>query len=63
VRRAAQIGHLAQAAALELAVADGEYLVDDDDVRFEMRGDREGQSQLHARRVGAVASRHDEKGG
>ena len=36
---------------MELGVADGEHLVDDQDVRLEVRGDGEGQPHVHAARV------------
>src|SRR5262249_9897818 len=39
--------HLAQALPLNLRVADGEYLVDDQDLGFQMRRDREGEPHLH----------------
>ena len=45
------VGHAAEALALELGVADGKDLIDDEDVRLEMGGHREGQSKVHARRV------------
>jgi len=34
-----KVRHLAQAAALKLAVSNGENFVNDDDLRIEMRGD------------------------
>ena len=40
--------HLAEALLLELGVADGEHLVDDQDLRLEVRGDGEGQAHVHA---------------
>ena len=43
--------HPADAAALELRVADGERLVDDEDVGLEVGRDCEGQAQPHARGV------------
>ena len=48
---ALDLGHAAQAAALELGVAHGEHLVDQQDVGVEVRGDGERQPQVHARRV------------
>ncbi len=44
--------HLAQTLLLELMVADSKHLIYDEDVAFEMRGDREGESHIHA---GAVS--------
>ena len=43
--------HLAEALLLELGVADGEHLVDDQDLGFQMRRDGEGEPHIHARRV------------
>jgi hypothetical protein len=40
-----EAAHLRQALALELRVADGEHLVDRQDVGVEVRGHREGQPQ------------------
>jgi hypothetical protein len=40
--------HLAEALLLEFRVADREYLVDDQNLGLEMRGDGEGQSDVHA---------------
>jgi hypothetical protein len=40
-----------RAAGLELFVADGESLVDNQDFRLEKGGDREGQAHIHATRV------------
>ena len=51
--------HPAEAAALELRVADGEHLVDEQDLRLEMRGDREREPHVHAARV-ALDRRVDE---
>ena len=48
---AADVVHLAQALLLERGVADGEHLVDEQDLRLEVRGDREGQAHVHAARV------------
>src|SRR5919201_588618 len=43
--------HLAQAFLLELNIADGEHLVNDEDVRFKVGGDGERQSDIHAARI------------
>ena len=43
--------HLAEALLLELGVADGQHLVDDQDLRLEVRRDGEGQAHVHAARV------------
>ena len=51
--------HAAEAAALELGVADGEHLVDEQDLRLEVRRDREGETHVHAARV-ALHRRVDE---
>ena len=40
--------HPPDALALELGVTDGEDLVDDQHVRLQVRGHREGQAQVHA---------------
>ena len=40
--------HLAEALLLELSVADGENLVDDQDLWFQVGGDGEGQPNVHA---------------
>ena len=45
---ARDVVHLAEALALELGVADGEHLVDEQDVGVEVRGDREGEAHVHA---------------
>jgi hypothetical protein len=42
------LGHLAEALLLELGVADGEDLVDDEDFGFEMGGDGDGEADIHA---------------
>ena len=43
----AHVPHLAEALALELGVADGQDLVDDQDLRLQVRGDGERQPHLH----------------
>ena len=43
--------HLAKAFFLELGVADGEHLVDDQDLRLQMGGDGEGEAHIHARGI------------
>ena len=45
------VAHLAEALLLELRVADGEHLVDEQDLRLEVRGDGEREPHLHAARV------------
>ena len=45
---ASDVTHLRQAALLELRVADGEHLIDDQDVRLEVRGNREREAEIHA---------------
>ena len=47
----AQLLHPPEAAALELGVADGEHLVDEQDLRLELCGDREGEANGHPARV------------
>ena len=47
----ADLGHAAEAFLLELRVADGQYLVHQEDVGLEVCRHREGQPQVHARRV------------
>ena len=42
------VAHLAQALLLELDVADGQHLVDDQDVGLEVRRDGERQAHVHA---------------
>ena len=49
--RGGDLVHLAEALALERGVADGQHLVDDQDLGLEVRGDREGQPHVHAARV------------
>ena len=51
--------HLAEALLLERDVADRQHLVDDQDLRLEVRGDRERQPHVHAARV-ALDRRVDE---
>ena len=53
------LAHLAEALALEGRVADREHLVDDQDLRLEVRGDGEREAELHAARV-ALDGRVDE---
>ncbi len=43
--------HLAEAATLELDVAHGEHLVDEQDLGLHVGGDGEAEAQVHARRV------------
>ncbi|MHB8913391.1 MAG: hypothetical protein ACYC4I_00005, partial [Minisyncoccota bacterium] len=43
--------HLAHALLLELGIADGEDLVDDEYVGLHVRGDRESEADVHAARV------------
>ena len=50
---ALELEDLAEALALEGLVADGEHLVEQQDVRFEMRRDREAEAHVHPRRVRA----------
>ena len=57
--RAAELLHAAEAPPLELGVADREHLVDEQDLRLEMGGDRERQPHVHAARV-ALHRRVDE---
>ena len=45
------VAHLAEALALERGVADGQHLVDDQDLRLEVRRDGEGEPHVHAARV------------
>ncbi|MBV9295624.1 MAG: hypothetical protein JO145_08625 [Acidobacteriaceae bacterium] len=40
--------HLAEALPLELRVADREHLIDDQDFRLEMGGNRKGKTHVHA---------------
>ena len=46
--RTLHFGHATETTALELRVSDREHLVDEQDVRVEMRGDREREPQVHA---------------
>ena len=55
----AQVLHPPEAPPLELGVADREHLVDEQDLRLEVRGDREGKAHVHAARV-ALDRRVDE---
>ena len=48
---AAELGELLGALALELLVADGEHLVDEQDVGVDVDRDREPEPHVHARRV------------
>src|SRR5690242_21565815 len=41
--------HLSKAFSLEFRIADGQYLIDDQDLRFQMRGHSECEPDLHAR--------------
>ena len=43
--------HLGQAFLLKARIADGQGFVDDEDFGFEMSGDREGQTHVHAARI------------
>src|SRR5690606_1098337 len=43
--------HLAQTSPLELSIADGQYLVDDQQFRFQMGCDGKCQADLHARGI------------
>src|SRR2546423_15542059 len=54
-----QVAHCAETLSLKSDVANGEHLVDEQDVRVEMRGDRKAQSHSHARRI-AFDGRVDE---
>ena len=55
----AQVLHAAETAPLELGVADGEHLVDEQDLRLEVRRHREGEPHGHPARV-ALHGRVDE---
>ena len=48
-----ELGDLAEALALELLVADGEHLVEQQHVGLDVRGDREAEPHVHPRRVRA----------
>src|SRR5437867_12446124 len=45
---AGDVAHSTQAFFLEVDIADREHLVDEEDFRFEMGGDGEGQADVHA---------------
>jgi hypothetical protein len=45
------VTHLAKALLLELRVADRQHFIHDEDLRLEVRGDRECQPQVHARGI------------
>ena len=45
------VSHLAEALPLEIGIADREDLVDEEDLRLEMRGDGERESEVHPARV------------
>ena len=45
------IAHLAEALLLERGVADGQHLVDDQDLRLQMRGHGEREAHVHAARI------------
>ena len=47
----AKVVELLEALALELGVADGEHLVDEQDVGIDVDRDREPEPHVHARRV------------
>ena len=49
--RPGDVAHLAQALPLELGVADGQHLVDEQDLGLEVRGDGEREPDVHAARV------------
>ena len=51
VRPRGHVLHLAEALLLEGGVADRQHLVDDQDLRLEVRGHGEGQAHVHAARV------------
>src|SRR5689334_19529208 len=48
---AGDLAHLAETLLLEFDVANGEHLIDDENVGFEVRGDGERQPNIHAARV------------
>src|SRR2546423_9494070 len=50
--RGTELADLREAFVLEVLVADREDLVDEEDVRLEMHGDREAEAHVHAARVG-----------
>ena len=43
--------HSSQALFLEIDIADGQHLVDDQDLRLQMRGNSKGEPHIHARAV------------
>jgi hypothetical protein len=45
---AGDLAHLAETLLLERRVSDSEYLVDQQDVRVEVRGDREREAEAHS---------------
>ncbi len=49
--RRRDVAHLAEALLLELRVADGEHLVDEQDLGLEVGGDGEREPHVHAARV------------
>ncbi len=53
---AAELGDARHALVLEGGVADGHDLVEQEDVRVEVRGDREAEAGVHAARIGAHRS-------
>ena len=55
----AELLHAPETAALELRVADREHLVDEQDLRLEVRRDREREPHVHPARV-ALDGRVDE---
>ena len=55
----AEVLHPPEAAPLELGVAHGQHLVDEQDLGLEVRGDREREPHVHAARV-ALHGRVDE---
>ena len=58
---ARELADAAEGALLKAHVADGEHLVDDQDIGLEMRGDGEAEARVHAARV-ALDRRVDELG-
>src|SRR6516164_33143 len=45
------VAHLAQAFLLKFGIADGEHLVNYQDLGFEMGGHRKSEAYIHARRI------------
>jgi hypothetical protein len=43
--------HLAETFSLKLCIPDGQYLVNDQNFRFQMRSDRKGETHIHTRRI------------